>query len=392
MCETRRCVRIRRMIAISVVLFGSCCFFVAGCDQRSKKTLDPNKASTKSSENKADAKKKPSESNGARTFPEGAVEIITIPSGLKIYLSPDDGQSPKPTDRNIPVVGSHPVVSERYLKGVAPLIVRDLVPGKYLLAVSPTILIRNKVFQPPADPWLDARTFVSANFLESTPRLEGDVEGAVVYSVMIERRAHTRIVVLAVPTYTSMEASAKLYPAGAIFDVDEEKFAGELKERTKETPYRKLLSESNLRMMVDLLRRGGKASAYEGDLGILAAVREDGGLDFVFKVRIDGSWRLAVDKRDQLAKGAAQSLGKGATHNASAKECSIVFVSGKAQPGQQVVKMDRLCAFVCKTDDDCARGRCTRKGIRVRGISKDIAPGKKVEDVHFCSLDVKSLE
>jgi len=217
------------------------------------------------------------------------VEILSIPSGLKIYLAPDTGQSPKPEGGWTPAVGSHPVVSDGFLKGVTPLVLRGLDPGKYLLGVSPTILIRNSVFQP-SDPLLDARAFVSTKFSTFPLQLEGDLKGAVVYSVTVEQRGRTRVIVLAVPWDASTEELAVFYPPRATFVVDEAKFGDELKQRSPEM-YANFSSEANVRAMVDLLRRGGKAWLHVGDLGVVAAIRADGGTDFAFEVRLEGVWR-----------------------------------------------------------------------------------------------------
>jgi hypothetical protein len=223
------------------------------------------------------------------------VEILSIPSGLNVYLSPDTGPSPKREDGGIPLVGSSPAVSDRFLKGVTPLVLRDLHPGKYLLAVSPTILITKRKFQP-GDLSLDARAFVSSSFSKFPLPLEGDVKGAVIYSVTIEQRKRQRVIVLAVPLDTSMKELAALYSPRASFHVDEARFATELKQRSPEMYVTNFWSQANQEAMVDLLRRGGKAWLHEGDLGSIATIRDDGAADFVFAVRLDGIWRSVADK------------------------------------------------------------------------------------------------
>ena len=90
----------------------------------------------------------------------------------------------------------------------------------------------------------------------------------------------------------------------------------------------------------------------------------------------------------------ATSAASRASGDDSPRKCSILVEEAKRRPRPgQVVKLDKFCAFVCKTDKDCAKGKCTRKGLKGPGLSSDIAEGsKKIEHVKFCSLDATPLD
>ena len=255
----------KRLILVTTVIWFCSGLFSGVEGQRRNKRLPPQKTGTsKPPEQKKD---------------KDVIWIHSVPSGLDVYLAPDTESSPseqKPDDAGwTTVVENHPVIDKRFLKGKTPVLIHNVSPGKYLLGIAPVKLL-DKQGPCDCDATLKAKVFVS--FVPLTSDLFDNVrsgrivvKGAVVYSITKEVVDPQRVVVLAIPQDTVIDALDPFYPPNPSFSFDEVLLAKELTEASHN-----VLPEGEIQKTVSLLRRGGKVILTKGDVRFLIEILSDG--------------------------------------------------------------------------------------------------------------------
>jgi len=169
---------------------------------------------------------------------------------------------------------NHPTITEKYLKGRTPVLVRNVKPGKYLLGIVPIRIVDREHRVADIDRTMIIRGFVSHTPLQELPRWRKEVMGAAVYSITKEETSPQRIVILAVHPTTSLAKLDSLYPAESFFRFDETAYLGELKSR-QDVP-KDFFSGYEQLQVVTLLRRGGKIVYGKGDFVFLSEIAGDG--------------------------------------------------------------------------------------------------------------------
>lgn len=216
----------------------------------------------------------------------GSILVLSVPSGLKVYFGSDSGGGGADEKGWVSFEEEHPIIAETNLKGVTPVLIRNVKPGRYLIGIAPILLIDSTRSHKETDPTLPAKAFVSATKLPAAAfggeRFEG-IKGAAVYSVIRESTAAQRVIVLAVRDDATLEALDSIYPRETNITFDEAKYAGELKERTLT-----LFTDEEAKRVIDLLKRGGKVVVTRGDLRFLSEIALDGTWTIKTQVRAPG--------------------------------------------------------------------------------------------------------
>jgi len=236
----------------------------------------------------AGAQRKPSAAVPARpNAARGAIEIQTVPPGLAIYVGVDTSTT-RPDSGWVPIVTPHPMLIPAQRRGTAPLTLRDIKPGHYLLGVSELPLL-DRDLQPAgyADPFLEVAAVAPSRPLTNVMpgrRLDAPVVGALVYRLTVTDSGPRRVVILSRPDLT-LAALDSLYPRTTAFEFDTVAFAAEWERKTANS-----LSPTENRAVIGLLRRGGKC------------VVEKNHTRFAAEVLPDHTWKIAIAIR--LAPGA----------------------------------------------------------------------------------------
>jgi hypothetical protein len=247
----------------------------------------------------------------ARTPPrpgQTTLEILSIPSGLRVHLRPDTATGGGADSGWADLVENNPVFAQASYRGVTPLVLRNLRPGRYVLAISPLTLrerdgrrsmrlyydqgVRTRTLTNvprdgsalTVDPALQVRAFISLTPLSTLERSRPteDVSGAVVYSIEVDRPTRQRLLVLH-SWVQPLEVLDSLYPRDAVFRFDTASFASEVSQRTGS-----FFSQEEQQRVVRLMRRGGKVAVRRGDLLFVAVLKPDSTWDLQLKVLVRG--------------------------------------------------------------------------------------------------------
>lgn len=213
---------------------------------------------------------------------QGGLVIYTVPSGLKVYISPDEEAArtaQRDPEESTPLVEKHAALDEGNFKGVTPLTV-EVPPGSYLLAIAPIMLLDANYRMGAIDHSQVARAFVSLEPLGSqiATSIKDGLTGAAVYELTKDASARQVVVVLACGWDTPLEALEADYPPGSNFSFDDQQLRKELLDVK--------LPESNLDRVVSLLRRGGRVWLARGDLGWWIAIDPGGKWTIETKIRV----------------------------------------------------------------------------------------------------------
>jgi hypothetical protein len=220
-----------------------------------------------------------------RVFPprvseQDTIWIASVPSGLKVYFSPDIGpvgDAEKDAKNGIPIVESHPAIDQRHLRGVTPLVLHKVTPGKYLLAVAPVLLLDKNYEKGEIDDLLPAKVFVSFQPLGGPKSLENGIKGAAVYSVIKKAGASEKVLVLALPPDATLETLESNYPPETSYSLDDTLVSKKLLEA--------MVPEADVPRVVGLLRRGGKVILYRGALRWAIVLSPEGTPTIITQVR-----------------------------------------------------------------------------------------------------------
>ena len=201
----------------------------------------------------------------------GSILVLSIPSKLKIYFGQDTDTKETVKSKWVPMKKSHPLIDEKNLKGETPLLLQDMKPGNYLLGISPIIVLDRNFKWGEIDATLTVKSFVVFGGVPSSyPPPKKDSKGAAIYSITKKENTPLRVIVLAYPEGASLEELKARYPADDLFEFYEQGFLDDLKKQTST-----LLSESQSKDIVSLLRRGGKIAVTFGDIKIVGQINTD---------------------------------------------------------------------------------------------------------------------
>jgi hypothetical protein len=199
-------------------------------------------------------------------------EIQTVPAGLTIYVGVDTSTT-KPDSGWVQIVSPHPLLTAAQRRGTTPLTLKDIKPGRYLIGVSEVPLL-NRDFQPMgySDPILPLAAIAPSHPLTNVMpgrRLDAPVVGAYVYRFTVTESGPRRLIILSKPDLT-LSTLDSLYPKKAAFSFDTVAFEAEWQRKTAGS-----VSPTDTRLVIGLLRRGGKCMVVKGDLRYAAQVLED---------------------------------------------------------------------------------------------------------------------
>lgn len=212
------------------------------------------------------------------------LEIITVPRGLTVHFGPDTSTVPLDTAW-VPMVTSHPLLAPGYRRGVAPVTVRDVKAGRYLIAVSPlAVLDRNLESLGVGDPFLPTAAIFTFRRITTFPPmklpLDSAVSGALIYGLTVSDDAPRRIVVFA-SSASSLAMLDSLYPSSPLFAFDTLAFMQAWRLKTASA-----VSDAETRRIVGLLRRGGRIMVTMGDLRFRVLIKPDRTWDISIQARL----------------------------------------------------------------------------------------------------------
>lgn len=220
-------------------------------------------------------------SKSGNTPTGSGLTIYTVPPGLKVYISPDEGRPVKrENDEGVPIVDKHSALSKPYFKGVTPLTVA-IPPGRYLIAVAPIKLLNSGYQLAAIDPSFTARAFVSFEPIKEPGSLDKSIKdglmGAAVYEFTRDASAHQVLAVRACEWDTPLKAFEAVYPPRPTFSFNEEQLRKELIDAK--------LPQPDVERVIALLRRGGRVSVTHGDLGWWITLKPEGKWTIETKLR-----------------------------------------------------------------------------------------------------------
>jgi hypothetical protein len=197
-----------------------------------------------------------------------AILVMSVPSGLKVYFGPDNGER-SDQEGFVPIKTTHPIITQKYFKGVTPLLIRNVKPGNYLLGIAPLKILDRNCNKGNIDETLTEIAMVSSKPLPIplSPPLKEEIYGAIIYSINRETKDPQRVIVIAVPQNASLTEMDFLYPVIPAFQFDESMFLKELKQRTKT-----LFTEDEHQKIIKLLSRGGKIILTTGDIKLVSEI------------------------------------------------------------------------------------------------------------------------
>jgi hypothetical protein len=205
--------------------------------------------------------------------------ITTIPLGLKIYLAPDkDSLKSILISSNLQIQSSHYLIDSINLKGHSPIILRDIKPGKYLLAVEPVKVIDDKLKLSDIDESMKPSALVSTDMYPNfSANDKKGMFGAVVYSFEKSTNKGERIIILSIPHELPIAKMEQFYPSASKFVFDDI----ELKREIKSNGF----NNKEINKAIELLHRGGKIRLNGKDVSLFIEIQNN------------GSWRIGTLKR-----------------------------------------------------------------------------------------------
>jgi len=215
--------------------------------------------------------------------------ITSVPLGLKVYLSQDTGTAPgahwdqETEGKGVPLVDAHAALDERHFKGKTPLLLRNVAPGEYLLALVPVTILDAHHEKSAIDDTLMQRAFVAFEPLKPSSFKDG-LKGAAVYSITKRPDTADSLLVLALASDASLDDMEAHYPSEDTFFIDPDVGAAKLRAAG--------LPEELIPRILALLRRGGKLVLNLGALRFVVNALPDQNLAIRHEIRRDNS-RLA---------------------------------------------------------------------------------------------------
>jgi hypothetical protein len=216
-----------------------------------------------------------------------SILILSIPSGKQVHLAPDMGKNEDEKEEGwTPVVDSHKVLDENNLKGTTPLLLRNMKPGKYLVGISPIVVMgRNRrLGEIEIDSTLKAESIVVYGGVPMPMDiLNKDRQGAVVYSIQKEALKSLQVIIIAYPKKKGLNLNElkNIYPDDEVFEFNEPDFVSDFKFKAGA-----LVTENQINDITALLKRGGKIAFYTGDFIIHAEIETKDTWKIGIKMRI----------------------------------------------------------------------------------------------------------
>ncbi|MCL5991079.1 MAG: hypothetical protein M1419_03140 [Bacteroidetes bacterium] len=210
---------------------------------------------------------------------DNEILITTIPLGLKIYLAPDkDSLKSTLISSNLQIQSSNNLIDSSNFKGYSPLVLKDIKPGKYLLAVEPVKIIDDKLKLSDIDESMKPSALVSTDvFPNMTANLKKGMYGAIVYSYEKSSVKGERIIILSVPHELPITKMEQYYPSSEKFVFDDV----ELKKEIKKSGF----STKEINKATELLHRGGKIRLNGKEVSLFIEIQNN------------GSWRIGTLQR-----------------------------------------------------------------------------------------------
>ncbi|OGU17000.1 MAG: hypothetical protein A2X61_07555 [Ignavibacteria bacterium GWB2_35_12] len=210
---------------------------------------------------------------------DNEILITTIPLGLKIYLAPDkDSLKSTLISSNLQIQSSHYLIDSINFKGYSPLILKDIKPGKFLIAVEPVKIIDDKLKLSDIDESMKPTALVSTDvFPNMATSDKKGMFGAIVYFYEKGAVKGERIIILSVPHELPIAKMEQYYPSASKFVFDEV----ELKKEIKNNGFNN--KETN--KAIELLHRGGKIRLNGKDVSLFIEIQNN------------GSWRIGTLQR-----------------------------------------------------------------------------------------------
>ena len=210
---------------------------------------------------------------------DNEILITTIPLGLKIYLAPDkDSLKSTLISSNLQIQLSHYVIDSTNFKGYSPLILKEVKPGKYLLAVEPVKIIDEKLKLSDIDESMKPSALVSSDtYPNMTANDKKGMFGAIVYHYEKSTSNGERLIILSVPHELPITKMEQFYPSAEKFVFNDV----ELKKEIKSSGF----SNKEINKAIELLHRGGKIRLNGKDVSLFIEIQNN------------GSWRIGTLQR-----------------------------------------------------------------------------------------------
>ncbi|TAL68468.1 MAG: hypothetical protein EPN82_10785 [Bacteroidetes bacterium] len=205
--------------------------------------------------------------------------VTTIPLGLKIFLAPDkDSLKTTIISSNLQIQSSNYLIDSNNFKGYSPIILKDIKPGKYLLAVEPVQIIDAQLKLSGIDESMKPSALVSTDIYPSMkPSDKKGMYGAIVYSYEKSIVKGDRIIILSFPHELPIIKMEQYYPSADKFVFDDV----ELKKEIKKSGF----STKEINKAIELLHRGGKIRLNGKDVSLFIEIQNN------------GSWRIGTLQR-----------------------------------------------------------------------------------------------
>lgn len=206
--------------------------------------------------------------------------ITSIPSGLNVFFDNDDDTLS--TANEVALLDKHQLLNQKNYKGSTPLIIRNVIKGRYLLGISDISIIDKYRKLKMIDKNLPIRAIISFSGIPGPfQKLTKDIEGAVIYSIKVDNLESRRVIVCSYSDESSLAELDLLYDQTITYNFDDTAVIEEIKNKMQS-----VFDNEELKRIVNLLHRGGKISFRKGDFLINGEVNPYGGCTMDFKLLV----------------------------------------------------------------------------------------------------------
>ena len=207
--------------------------------------------------------------------------VTSIPLGLKIYFAMDtDTIGTRKKVNSLRIETSHPLLDTTNFKGLTPVILGNIKPGKYLLGIEPVEILDNNLMLCETDESLQITSLVSDDIYPTKYSIgKKGMTGSVIYSVVKDDTTGERLIILSLPHELPISKMQNYYPEKIMFAFND----NELKKEIKSYGFK----EKEIRIALDLLHRGGKIRLNGKDKSLFIEIQNN------------GSWKIGTLSRDK---------------------------------------------------------------------------------------------